>query len=121
MMGLVLEAELFTLGLKADGSWKVTLETGELDGETVAKLSSLKKQWLKIYLTKEGVISDQHIEEIEKVEIISKKLKQKSPSSRMRSVLFKCHLEDNEDFEDFNDYYRHKMEIIIQHLESKLG
>ena len=46
--------------------------------------------------------------------------KKKSPSNRLRNVLFLNFESNKEKFESFEDYYKHKMEIIINHYKSKL-
>lgn len=46
-------------------------------------------------------------------------LDQKSPSQRMRSVLFILWKEDNEGV-DFQEYYRRHMEKLIEFLKGKI-
>lgn len=46
--------------------------------------------------------------------------KSKTPSKRLRSVLYVCWKQDNEGFETFPSFYDHKMEQIINHYKSKL-
>lgn len=44
----------------------------------------------------------------------------KSPSQRLRGVLFKNYELNNEGFKTFNSYYDAKMEAIITHFKGKL-
>lgn len=44
----------------------------------------------------------------------------KTPSQRLRSVLYISWKEDNKGFEDFSNFYVHHMEKIIQHYKDKL-
>lgn len=46
--------------------------------------------------------------------------KEKTPSKRMRNVLFVNWKQSNKGFEEFKDYYAYQMEIIINHFKSKL-
>ena len=46
--------------------------------------------------------------------------KKKSPSQRLREVFFKHWETNNAGFEKFEDYYDHKMELVIKHYKSKL-
>ena len=44
----------------------------------------------------------------------------KTPSQRMRAVLFRLYEQDPEDFKEFDGYYRFKMEKIIDKLKERL-
>ena len=44
----------------------------------------------------------------------------KTHSQRLRAVIFRSWENANEGFNDFDSYYKHKMESIITHLKSKL-
>ena len=44
----------------------------------------------------------------------------KTPSQRLRAVLFRLWEQDDEKFKEFDGYYRFKMEKIIDHLKQKL-
>ena len=44
----------------------------------------------------------------------------KSPSQRLRGVLYRTFENENEGFKNFESYYTHKMEALITHLKNKL-
>lgn len=44
----------------------------------------------------------------------------KSPSQRLRGVIYRNWEQNNEGFKEFESYYINKMESIITHLKSKL-
>jgi len=44
----------------------------------------------------------------------------KSPSQRLRGVLYRTFENENEGFKNFESYYTNKMETIITHLKNKL-
>ena len=44
----------------------------------------------------------------------------KTPSQRLRAVLYRLYEQDSEQFKEFDGYYRFKMEKIIEHLKQKL-
>ena len=46
--------------------------------------------------------------------------KTKTPSKRLRDVLFISWKQHNEGYDTYEDYYRHKMDIFINHVKSKL-
>lgn len=44
----------------------------------------------------------------------------KTPSKRLRGVLYRNWEQDAEGYKTFEDYYRSKMEVIIVHFKGKL-
>ena len=44
----------------------------------------------------------------------------KTPSQRLRGVLFKLYEQDSEGFKDFANYYLSKMELITNHYKAKI-
>jgi hypothetical protein len=44
----------------------------------------------------------------------------KTPSQRLRGVLYRNYEKENEGYKTFEDYYRSKMEVIITHFKGKL-
>ena len=44
----------------------------------------------------------------------------KSPSQRLRSILFINYEQDSQGYKDFNSYYQYQMEKICEHYKSKL-
>lgn len=45
---------------------------------------------------------------------------EKSPSQRLRAVLYRLWEQKNEGYDLFTDYYKAKMEMIINHFKNKL-
>ena len=45
---------------------------------------------------------------------------QKTPSKRLRGVLYHNHRQDNKGYKTFEDYYRSQMEMLIVHFKGKL-
>jgi len=46
--------------------------------------------------------------------------KTKTPSKRLRDVLFVAWKQNSEGYEKYEDYYRYKMDMFINHVKSKL-
>ncbi len=44
----------------------------------------------------------------------------KTPSKRLRSVLYLNHQQDNKGYAEFKDYYKFEMERLIDHYKKKL-
>ena len=61
------------------------------------------------------------LEEPDAVEVkIDKEIKSKPLSVRMRNVLFILWKQDSEGHDDFDEYYKNKMEGFIEHLKNKI-
>jgi hypothetical protein len=44
----------------------------------------------------------------------------KTPSQRLRGILYKTYEQDNEGYKDFNTYYLSVMDRICQHYKNKI-
>lgn len=86
-----------------DGSLKITLVTRELSPEQMAKIiSNLNKEVLSIDIPEE-------------------QSEVKSPSQRLRGVLYKIwESHEKEKFDSFELFYRHMMEKIIDYYKEKI-
>lgn len=115
-MNVIVPGIVSGLSTLKDGTVKVTLALQEVSPKIAADLFGLNNQYVKAYLTTENITQDatEHLDEWE-VEIESK-----SPSKRLRNVLFRLWEQDQQGYEDFELWYRWKMEKIIDHFKSKL-
>jgi hypothetical protein len=96
---------------------KIVIDTQELKGDQASKLFNLNGKFLKILLTDSNIIEEQ-VEVIESM--IIEEDGGKSPSQRLRAVLYRAWEQNNEDYKIFNDYYRAKIEVLIAHFKKKL-
>lgn len=105
-----------TLSTKVDGSIKIVMETRELSGKDSAQLFDLRGRegW--------AILSPNEIKD-EDVKLPTERadpsIGQKTPSQRLRAVLWKLH-EQGHSGTDFESYYRIKMEGIIEQLKGRL-
>lgn len=99
-----------------DGSVKTTVHLQEVSPETVGNLYSLNNQHVKIYMTTENITQEAK-QAVDEVEI---EHESKSPSKRMRDVLFRLWEQDKQGYEDFELWYRWKMNQMVEHLKAKL-
>ena len=103
---------------RADRTVKVILGTRELTPSEMAELFAYSNNEVKAYLSDKGV-SEEIIDEIDSVELdIAPTVK--SPSQRLRGVLYRLWEQDNEGYNDFNLYYLNKMEKFIEWIKNKL-
>lgn len=116
-MNSVFSAQVEKLETRADQTLKVSLGTQELDAESEQALFKLRKTGLVKVL-----ISSTNISEAKSLEVDSVQLeapKGKSPSKRLRAVLYRV-WESNAGSMMFDDWYDYEMERIIEHYKTKL-
>lgn len=99
-----------------DGTIKTTLELQEINPEVAARLFSLNNQYVKIYMTTENITQ----EAIELVDEWEFENESKSPSKRLRNVLYRLWEQDPQGYEDSELFYRNRMEKLIESIKNKL-
>jgi hypothetical protein len=115
---LLIPALLTTFRSLKDKTIKLEFETNELSPEQITGLAqnlqafgylAFKKDEFK---TEQLMIIDELKAEYED--------RSKTPSRRLRDVLFVAWKQSPEGYEDFESYYRYKMNLFIEHVKSKL-
>lgn len=115
-MNIINGAQISGINVLKDGTIKLSLHLQEMEADNSGKLYKMMNQFVKFYLTTEN-INNESIKEIDNFEF---EVEEKSPSRRMRNVFFRLWEQDKEGYEDFNLYYRWKMEKLINHFKDKL-
>lgn len=117
MEGIMFAAQVEGLRSRKDKTVALTLGTQELNPEKAGKLFNTNGHLVTCYLSIKEHISDEQKEIIDSVEAPAQG---KTPSQRMRSVLYRLWESANEGYTDFNLFYLHKMDVMIEHLKSKI-
>jgi len=116
-MKIILDGNLEGLNTRNDNSVVIKFSTQELDSSKAGELFQLRNKYCKL------LISDSNISTLEAELVDNTKLtgeKKKTPSSRLRGVLFRCHEQSGLQI-PFDDFYNAEMEKIIIHFKSKLN
>lgn len=114
----VIPAVLESYRTLKDRTFKITFETNEVSPSKAGQLQS--NLLLPGYLAFKGdPFKKEEINELENIESDFDDIK-KSPSKRLRGVLFILFKQDAEDFETFERYYEYKLEKIITHYKEKI-
>jgi len=101
-----------------DGTLKLSFETGELTPQEMADIHfSLNKVGYLAYAP--DPFATHEMEEIDKLKIEFDDTG-KPPSQRLRAVLYRLWEQKPEGYEISEDYYRAKMEKLINHFKNKL-
>jgi len=115
---ITLSAQLEGMSSRADRSWKLIFGTQELTPEEIGRLGKAQQNICFLAINPDPFTSEQK-EAIEntKADLVDTG---KSPSERLRGVLFVNWKTNAEGYDLFHDYYITKYEKLINHFKSKL-
>ena len=114
--GLLIAAYVEGIRSRKDKTIALTLGTQELSPEKAGELFSINGQLITAYLSVKGISQDDQ----EIIDTIEPDSTGKTPSQRLRNVLYILWEQDNEGFKDKNLHYIHHMEKILSHLKTKI-
>ena len=119
MATMFIPAILEGITSRSDKTIKLSFATQELSvGEAGTLFSFLQSM---VYLgIKEELFSRQEEDAIQNLKADSAEYQSKTPSQRLRSVMFVSYQQSPEGYDTFTRYYEHKMEQLINHFKSKL-
>lgn len=100
-----------------DGSLKLDLQFTSISPEDAGQLTEYVNQHVKIAISNENVLN-QVIKELDAIPV---EHEEKSPSRRMRAVLYRLWEQEPSGYEDFELFYRHRMEQMISWIKNKLA
>lgn len=115
-MKIIIEAQIDAIASKVDGTVSIKIGTQELDKNAAGDLFGLRGKHCKVLIS-DSNITTLEAELVDNTSIVGGK-KNKTPSQRLRAVLFRI----NEQAEniDFETFYNNEMNKIIEHFKSKL-
>lgn len=116
MTGILIPAYVESIASRKDKTMVMRLGTQELDPVKAGEIFNLNGQLIMAYLAPKGIIQ----EDVEVIDDIEPEQVGKTPSQRLRAVLYLMWKKDPEGFKDKNLHYIHHMEKIIEHFKNKL-
>lgn len=120
MEALLLKATIDGMRTLKDRSLKITIVTQELSPESSSKLLSLQNSLCDVLINDKDLTEG----EIEMLQNSKWQLEDvpnfKSPSQRLRAVLYRMWEQDKNGYNDFNLFYLNRMEQLIEHFKTKL-
>lgn len=117
MKGILFAAIVEGIRSRKDKTVALTLGTQELSPEKAGQIFNTNSHLVTCYLSIKENISESEQEIIDSIEVDTPA---KTPSQRLRSVLFLIWKEHPEGYKDFNMYYLHQMDKLINHFKTKL-
>lgn len=115
-MNVVTQGIVDGLRTLKDNTVKLSLALLEQSPEQASKLFGMNNQHVKVYITTENISQDA-ADMLDEWEV---EAEGKSPSKRMRNVLYRLWEQDKQGYEDPELHYRFQMEKIITHFKNKL-
>ena|SRR5687767_12878409 len=115
--GITFAAVVESIRSRKDKTVSLTLGTQELNPEKAGQLFSTNSHLVTCYLSVKELITEEQKEIIDGIEAPTQG---KTPSQRMRAVLYIMWQQNNEGYTDPNLHYLHWMDKIITQLKSKL-
>jgi hypothetical protein len=114
---ILITGQIEGLTTRRDRTIKLSIGTNELSPDVVSDLFKMNQQFAYIGIKMEDFTPDEtDIMEQLKTEYDI----QKTPSQRLRSILYVNFQQLNEGYRDFNSYYVAKMDALCEHYKSKL-
>lgn len=114
--GILIPVQIENVTTRRDHTIKITLGTQELEPEKAGLIFGLQNKLAAAYFSEKGISQ----EDIDIVDSIDPDLPGKSQSQRLRGVLFKLFQQNKEGFVNFDSYYHHHTDRIIEHFKSKI-
>lgn len=116
---IIVPALLETISTLKDGTIKLTFETNELKPSDVGILFSYRKGLGYLAFKPETFEPDQAklIEGLKCDDFEGNK----SPSKRLRDILFRLWQENNRGYDDFNLYYQYRMNDLAEMLKGEFN
>jgi hypothetical protein len=116
-MSLVLQVCLEGYRPRKDKSFTLTFSTQELATDTVIDIANLHNRHGVMYFAEKETLSPEELTMLDEVEI---DIGVKSPSQRLRNVLYVLHEQLGGNKDNFKDFYQQQIERFITQIKSKL-
>jgi hypothetical protein len=114
---IILPGQIEGITSRKDKTVRVTFGTQELSPMEAASIFELNQSFCYVAIKKEHFKS----EESDMFDTLKTDLEgYKTPSQRLRAILFRNYEQNNEGYKDFTTYYLAKMEKVCEHYKSKL-
>jgi hypothetical protein len=113
---ILLPGQIESISSRKDKTIRLTIGTQELSPNTAAEIFSMNQQFCYFAIKHESFMKS----EIELVDNIKSDFNAKTPSQRLRNILFRIYEQNNEGYNDFNNFYIAKMEQICEHYKNKI-
>lgn len=116
MKGILLPMTVENIRTRKDRTVALTIGTQELTPEKAGEIFNLNGKFGFAYLTAEEIKT----EDMEVIDSLEPDMPTKSPSQRLRGVLYRMWEKNPEGYQDHNLHYLHYMEEIISKYKLRI-
>lgn len=116
-MSIVFTATIESISTRSDKTFKIIIGTQESEEETWTELIKSRGQLVKVLISHENILPDV-VSAVENASIVSGN--QKTPSQKLRHVIYRLWQQEGRDGETSEDFYRNKITEIIEEIKLKL-
>jgi hypothetical protein len=113
---ILIAGQIESIATRKDKTLKVTIGTQELNPAQASDVFSLNQSFCYIGLKTEPFIQSEEV----LIAGFKSEINQKTPSQRLRSLLYVYYEQDNKGYKDFGTFYAAEMERIIEHFKTKI-
>ena len=114
---ILLAGQIESIATRKDKTLKVTIGTQELSPAETGAVFNLNQDFCYFGIKQEPFTKDEE-DTIDNLKADYENLK--TPSQRLRGILFVSFQQDKKGYKDFSSYYVGEMERICEHYKSKL-
>jgi hypothetical protein len=116
---IVIPAQIEGISTRADRTLKITISTQEMPPSEAGRLFALNQKMSYIAI-KEESFQQSEVDMVEGLAVNPDDTKQRTPSQRLRAILYVSWKECDEGHPAFDSFYAQKIERIITHYKDKL-
>jgi hypothetical protein len=117
---LFIPCAIESISTRKDKTLKITIGTQELDPKSMSQLLNQWSNGYGIMAFKKEEFNIEEKELLESIKINQEELNTKTPSQRLRAVLYILYTKNNEGYNDFTNYYLSKIEKLIKTITNKI-
>lgn len=118
MNGLILAAQIERVSTRKDRTVAVTLGSQELTPSKAGELLAFANQLVCVYISPKETVTQNEIDQVDR---LNPEFEGKTQSQRLRNVLYRLFEQNAEGYKDFDGFYRHHTDKIIDHLKLKIS
>ena len=111
---IVLPAQIESIASRKDKTIRLTLGTQELSPNTAAQIFSMNQQFCYFAIKSESFLQN----ELDTLNDLKADINAKTPSQRLRNILYRLYEQNNEGFKEFITFYISKMEKICEYYKN---
>jgi hypothetical protein len=116
---ILLSAGLESVSTRKDKTLKIIFGTQELAPKEAGAVMAMANSFCFLAIKPETfTLTEKELMEQLKIDQMTNTIK--TPSQRLRGVLYILFTQNNEGFEKFDSFYIHKIEQMVEHFKSKL-